>query len=205
MSEVVESEPMAEPAADEVMAGPDDVVAGPDDVSAGATAAPTPEPATVAAFVADRLRRAGVRWAFTVPGESFLPLMEAFEAVGIHVVATRHEGAAAHMAEAHAQLTGRPAVAMGTRAVGAANLAIGIHTAMADSTPMFAIVGGVETGAQGREAFQEVDLATTIGGLAKWAAAPLDAAAAAGAVDEAVVPALGGRPGPVLLAIPEDL
>ena len=76
------------------------------------------------------------------------------------------------MAEAHGQLTGRPAACLGTRAVGAANLAIGIHTARQDSTPMFALVGQVERAFRGREAFQEIDQVATIGGLAKWAAEP---------------------------------
>src|SRR6185369_16927560 len=79
-------------------------------------AAPT-EPMSVGRMFADSIRRAGVRWAFTVPGESFLGLLEGLEAVGINVVATRHEGAASFMAEAHAQLTGRPAACLGTRAV----------------------------------------------------------------------------------------
>ena len=91
---------------------------------------------------------------------------------GIRVVATRHEGGAAFMAEAHGQLTGRPAACLGTRAVGAANLAIGIHTARQDSSPMFAIVGQVERAHRGHEAFQEIDQVATIGGLAKWAAEP---------------------------------
>src|SRR6185503_12321792 len=105
----------------------------------------------------DALRSAGVRYAFTVPGESFLGLLDALGDAGIRVVATRHEGAAAFMAEAHGQLTGRPAACLATRAVGASNLAIGIHTARQDSTPMFAIVGQVERDYRGREAFQEVD------------------------------------------------
>jgi acetolactate synthase-1/2/3 large subunit len=84
------------------------------------------------------------------------------------VIATAHEGAAAFMAEAHGQLTGRPAVCLGTRAVGAANLAIGIHTARQDSTPLFRVVGQVERPLRGREAFQEIDQVGTIGGLAKW-------------------------------------
>ena len=78
------------------------------------------------------------------------------------------------MAEAHGQLTGRPAVCLGTRAVGGANLAIGIHTARQDSTPMFAVVGQVERAVRGREAFQEIDQVATLGGLAKWAAEPRD-------------------------------
>ncbi|MEW5991700.1 MAG: thiamine pyrophosphate-dependent enzyme [Chloroflexota bacterium] len=170
---------------------------------------PMPEtaagPVTVGRVIADVLRRAGVRWAFTVPGESFLGLIDGLDAAGIHVVATRHEGAAAFMAEAHAQLTGRPAACLATRAVGAANLAIGIHTATADSSPMFALVGQVERAARGREGFQEVDLVGTLGGLAKWASEPRDVGEAVAAIETAVVEATTGRPGPVLLALAEDL
>lgn len=162
-------------------------------------------PVTVGRMIADALRRAGVRWAFTVPGESFLGLMDGLTAAGIHVVATRHEGAAAFMAEAHAQLTGRPAACLATRAVGASNLAIGIHTATADSSPMFALVGQVERDSKGREGFQEVDLPGTIGGLAKWAAEPGDVQEAVEMTGRAVAEALSGRPGPVLLSIGEDL
>ena len=95
--------------------------------------APVEAPRTVGRLIADALRSAGVRYAFTVPGESFLGLLDALGDAGIRVVATRHEGGAAYMAEAHGQLTGRPAACLGTRAVGAANLAIGIHTARQDS------------------------------------------------------------------------
>ena len=133
---------------------------------------PQQGPRTVGRLIADALRSAGVRYAFTVPGESFLGLLDALGDAGIRVVATRHEGAAAFMAEAHGQLTGRPAACLGTRAVGSANLAIGIHTARQDSTAMFAIVGQVERGHRGHEAFQEIDQVATIGGLAKWAAEP---------------------------------
>jgi acetolactate synthase-1/2/3 large subunit len=162
-------------------------------------------PRTVGRLIADALRSAGVRYAFTVPGESFLGLLDALGDAGIRVVATRHEGAAAFMAEAHGQLTGRPAACLGTRAVGAANLSIGIHTARQDSTPMFAIVGQVETAHRGHEAFQEIDQVGTIGGLAKWAAEPRTVDDVAPAMAEAVRQALGGRPGPVLLSLPEDL
>ncbi|HXI45845.1 MAG TPA: thiamine pyrophosphate-dependent enzyme [Candidatus Acidoferrales bacterium] len=162
-------------------------------------------PVTVGRMVADALRRAGVRWAFTVPGESFLGLLDGLHGAGINVVATRHEGAAAFMAEAHAQLTGRPAACLATRAVGASNLAIGIHTAFADSSPLFALIGQVPRASRGREGFQEVDLATTIGGLAKWSAEPTDVAGAVASTAEAVSQALGGRPGPVLLSLSEDL
>lgn len=167
--------------------------------------APRPVPRTVAELVAEALHAAGVRIAFTVPGESFLSLLDALVRSGIRVVAMRHEGAAAFAAGAHGQLTGRPAACLATRAVGAANLAVGIHAARADSAPMFALVGDVATGARGREAFQEADLVGTIGGLAGWAARIDDAALAPGLLARAVGEALGDRPGPVLLALPEDV
>ncbi len=193
------------PPTDEVAADP----ATAPDVPGSAPEPPDPAqpelPRTVGRFIADALRTAGVRYAFTVPGESFLGLLDAFEDAGIRVIATRHEGAAAFMAEAHGQLTGRPAIALGTRAVGGANLAIGIHTARQDSTPMFVAVGQVERALRGREAFQEIDQVATLGGLAKWAGEPRDIGSVASTVAEAVSQALGGRPGPVLLSLPEDL
>jgi len=189
--EVAPPEPVAQPEP----AAPPEAVAQPEPAA----------PRTVGRMIADALRSAGVRYAFTVPGESFLGLLDALGDAGIRVVATRHEGGAAFMAEAHAQLTSRPAACLGTRAVGAANLAIGIHTARQDSAPMFALVGQVDRRDRGREAFQEADLSTTIGGLAKWSAEPQDAAAVAGIMGEAIRQALGGRPGPVLLSLAEDL
>ena len=174
------------------------------DAPAAEPAAPA-QPVSVGRMFADTIRRAGVRWAFTVPGESFLGLLEGLEGAGINVVATRHEGAAAFMAEAHAQLTGRPAAAIGTRAVGGSNLAIGIHTAFSDSSPMFAFVGQVERASRGREGFQEIDVTTTIGGLAKWAAEPTDVSSAVRAAVDAVDQAVNGRPGPVVLSVAEDL
>ncbi len=173
--------------------------------AAAETAAEPAVPVSVGRMFADSIRRAGVRWAFTVPGESFLGLLEGFEAVGINVVATRHEGAAAFMAEAHAQLTGRPAACVGTRAVGGTNLGIGIHTAYSDSSPMFAFVGQVERASRGREGFQEIDVTKTIGGLAKWSAEPTDVPSAVQAAVDAVDQALNGRPGPVVLSVAEDL
>ena len=163
------------------------------------------EPSTVAELIAATLRGAGVRIAFTVPGESFLPVLDAMEAVGIRVVATRHEGAAAFAAEAYGQLTGRPAACLGTRIVGAANLSIGIHTATADSTPMFVLVGQVDRRLRGREAFQESDLVHGVGSLAKWAGEIDDPTTAAATLEEAVRAVLEGRPGPALLSLPEDV
>nr|MBA2382721.1 hypothetical protein [Chloroflexota bacterium] len=173
--------------------------------TAGEPASETVGPRTVGRFIADALRAAGVRYAFTVPGESFLGLLEGLQAAGIRVVATRHEGAAAFIAEAHGQLTGRPAAALGTRGVGAANLAIGIHTARQDSSPMFALVGQVERSIRGREAFQEIDQATTIGGLAAHAVELTAVADVPRMVGEAVRAALVGRPGPAFVSVPEDI
>jgi acetolactate synthase-1/2/3 large subunit len=155
--------------------------------------------------VADAIAAAGVRWAFTVPGESFLGLLDALPAAGIRVVATRHEGGAAFMAEAVGQLTGQPAAVLGTRTVGASNMAIGIHTAYSNSTPLVALLGDVQRSHKGREAFQESDLVARFGGLAKWAAQIVDPAAAAAQLGEGLSLMRSGRPGPVLLALPEDV
>lgn len=177
----------------------------PENREAAATPASDASRRTVGRYIADALRAAGVRYAFTVPGESFLGLLEGLQGAGIRVVATRHEGAAAFMAEAHGQLTGRPAAALGTRAVGAANLAIGIHTARQDSAPMFALVGQVERRFRGREAFQEIDQAATIGGLASHAVELTVLADVPRQLGDAVRAAISGRPGPAFIAVPEDL
>lgn len=156
-------------------------------------------------MLAEAVTAAGVRWAFTVPGESFLGVLDALPAAGVNVVATRHEGGASFMAEAVGQLTGRPAAVLGTRAVGAGNMAIGIHTARQNSTPLVALVGQVRREFIGREAFQEADLVATVGGLAKWAGqldTPDDAARVVG---EGLSQMLSGRPGPVLFSLPEDV
>jgi acetolactate synthase-1/2/3 large subunit len=159
----------------------------------------------VARAVADAVAAAGARFAFTVPGESFLPLLDALLGAGIRPVATRHEGAAAFMAEAATQLSGRPQLLLATRTVGAANAAIGIHTARQDSTPLVALVGQVRRRDRGREAFQESELAEGIGSLAKWAAEPSSPSEAVRLTGEGLRAILHGRPGPMLLAIPEDL
>jgi acetolactate synthase-1/2/3 large subunit len=186
--------------ADEPVAAP-----APPQPAERAGAAEPVTPPTVGRYVADVLRAAGVRTAYTVPGESFLGLLEALEPAGIHVLAARHEGGAAFMAEAYGQLTGRPSLCLATRAVGAANLAIGIQTAREDSTPLFAVVGGVERRLRGRDAFQEADVVGSIGRLAKWSIEITTAADVPEAMAEAVRQALSDRPGPVLLVLPEDL
>ena len=165
----------------------------------------TGTPRTAGRLIADALAAAGVRVAYTVPGESFLPLLDGLAGAGIRVVATRHEGGAAFMAAASAALSGHPTAVLATRAVGAANLAIGLHVAHADSLPVIALVGQVERSVRGREAFQEVDLAATIGGYCRWAREVRDVAALPGIMDEALRRATSGRPGPVLLSLPEDL
>ena len=165
----------------------------------------TGTPRTAGRLVADALAAAGVRVAYTVPGESFLPLLDGLVGAGIRVVATRHEGSAAFMAAASAALSGHPTAVLGSRAVGAANLAIGLHVAHADSLPVIALIGQVERSTRGREGFQEVDLAATIGGYCRWAREVRDAAALPAILDEALRRATTGRPGPVLLSLPEDL
>src|SRR5215216_7017518 len=152
------------------------------------------------------LARAGVRRFYTVPGESFLEVLDAVEQhPALSLVSTRHESGASFMAEADAKLTGVPAVAMATRGVGASNLAIGVHTAMQDSTPMVVLLGHVETHFLGREAFQEVDLAAFYAPIAKWAATVHRADRLAEFVERGLRIATCGRPGPVMLAVPSDL
>ena len=152
------------------------------------------------------LSRAGVRRVYTVPGESFLEILDAVEQhPEMSLVSTRHESGAAFMAEADAKLTGVPAVAMATRGVGASNLAIGVHTARQDSTPMLVLLGQVESTFLGREAFQEVDLAAFYSPITKWAATVPRADRLPEFVARGLRVATSGRPGPVMLAVPSDL
>src|ERR687889_1872623 len=152
------------------------------------------------------LARAGVRRFYTVPGESFLEVLDAVEQhPQLRLVSTRHESGAAFMAEADAKLTGIPAVAMATRGVGASNLAIGVHTARQDSTPMVVLLGQVETTFLGREAFQEVDLPDFYRQITKWSATVHRADRLAEFVERALRIATSGRPGPVMLALPADV
>jgi acetolactate synthase-1/2/3 large subunit len=160
-----------------------------------------------AGYVAvDALARAGVRRLYTVPGESFLEVLDAAEvSPELSLISTRHESGAAFMAEADGKLTGVPAVAMATRGVGASNLAIGVHTARQDSTPMLVLLGQVETDFLGREAFQEVDLPAFYAPITKWSATVHRADRLAEYVARALRVATSGRPGPVMLALPADL
>ena len=204
-------EPETEPRAVDPAETPTTEAADESEMTEAADEAPPPDveaPAaarTAGRFIADALHAAGVRIAFTVPGESFLGLLDALGEAGIRVVTTRHEGGAAFMAEAYGQLTGRAAAVLATRAVGAANLSIGMHAARADSAPMFAMVGQVARRFRGREAFQEIDLAATVGRLGVYAVELDDLERVPGAMADASRHALGGRPGPVLVSMPEDL
>ncbi len=154
----------------------------------------------------DVLARAGVRRFYTVPGESFLEILDAAERhPETSLVSTRHESGASFMAEAEAKVTGGPAVAMATRGVGASNLAIGVHTAMQDSTPMVVLLGQVETDFLDREAFQEVDLPAFYAPITKWATTVHRADRLPELVARAVRVSTSGRPGPVMLALPADI
>jgi acetolactate synthase I/II/III large subunit len=158
-------------------------------------------------LLVDQLVVHGVDRAFTVPGESFLAVLDGFYDVKdkLPLVVCRHEAAAANMAEAYGKLTGRPGVALVTRGPGAAHAAIGVHTAFQDSTPMVLFVGDVGSDFRGREAFQEVDFSTMFAPLAKWAARIDDVDRIPEFVARAFQTAASGRRGPVVLALPEDM
>jgi acetolactate synthase I/II/III large subunit len=149
----------------------------------------------------------GATHAFGVPGESFLAALDALHDTtdALAFVVCRQEGGAAYMAEAYGKLTGRPGVAFVTRGPGASNAAIGIHTAQQDSTPMVVLVGQVGGDFVDREAFQEVDYRRMYGSVAKWAAQIDRPERIPEYVAHAYRLAMSGRPGPVVLALPEDM
>lgn len=157
-------------------------------------------------IIVDMLRINQCDRIFCVPGESFLPILDALvDAPEIHLVMARQEGGAAMMAEADAKLTGRPGVAIVTRGPGAANAYSGVHVAAQDSTPLVLLVGLIDTGHEGREAFQEIDIAAMFGDQAKWAAKVDDVARVPEFFNRAWATALSGRPGPVVLGLPENM
>jgi acetolactate synthase-1/2/3 large subunit len=156
-------------------------------------------------ILTDQLAIQGVRRVFSVPGESFLAALDGLHDSGIANVVCRHEGGAAMMAEATAKLTRQPGVAFVTRGPGATNASAGIHIARQDSTPLVLFVGQIERGHRDREAFQEVDYRAFFGPLAKWAAEIEDTARIPEYVSRAFHVATSGRPGPVVLALPEDM
>ncbi len=153
----------------------------------------------------DQLEVHGVEVAFCVPGESYLAALDAFHDARIRLITCRHEAAAANMAEACGKLTGRPGVCLVTRGPGATHASIGVHIASQDSTPMILLVGQVPRAFLGRDAFQEIDYERTFAGLAKWVHQAEDAARLPELVARAFSVATAGRPGPVVLALPEDV
>src|ERR1700722_9517809 len=161
---------------------------------------------TAAQAIIEILAAAGIGRLYTVPGESFLGILDAADAdPRFRVISCRHESGAAFMAEAEAKLTGLPAVAAATRGVGAANLAIGVHTAMQDSTPMIVLIGQVDTTYLGREAFQEIDLPAFYAPITKFAATIHYVKRLPDTLARAITRATSGRPGPVMLALPADV
>ncbi|HEX3371303.1 MAG TPA: thiamine pyrophosphate-binding protein, partial [Candidatus Acidoferrales bacterium] len=157
-------------------------------------------------ILADALRIHGVDRVFCVPGESYLDVLDALHDMPeIQIVVAKHEGAAANMAEADGRLTGRPGICFVTRGPGATHASVGVHSAFQSSTPMILFVGQVKRSVRGRDAFQEVDLAQCFAPLAKWTAEIHDTARIPEILMRAFQTATSGRPGPVVLSLPEDV
>lgn len=156
-------------------------------------------------ILSDHLKRRGIRRVFSVPGESFLAALDGLHESGIDNIVCRHEGGAAMMAEAHGKITGQPGIAFVTRGPGATNASSGVHVARQDSTPMILFVGQVARDHRDREAFQEVDFRAMFAPLAKWVAEIDQTDRLPEYLDRAFNVALSGRPGPVVLSLPEDM
>lgn len=157
-------------------------------------------------ILVDQLCAHGVQHIFGVPGESYLPILDAFhDRQEVRFFACRQEGGAAMMAEADGKLTHRPGVCIVTRGPGATNASLGIHIARQDSTPLILLVGQVSRTMMEREAFQEIDFRQMFGPLSKWVAQIDDPARVPEMMARAFAVATAGRPGPVVLALPEDM
>jgi acetolactate synthase-1/2/3 large subunit len=156
-------------------------------------------------ILVDALQVHGVDTAFGVPGESYLDVLDALHDSNIRFVINRQEGGAAFMAEAYGKLTGKPGICFVTRGPGATNASIGVHTAYQDSTPMILFIGQVGTDFMDREAFQEIDYRRMYGQMAKWVAQIDRADRIPEYIARAFQVATSGRPGPVVLALPEDM
>jgi acetolactate synthase-1/2/3 large subunit len=170
-----------------------------------------PRPRLAGHLLVEALIAQGIDTCFGVPGESFLAVLDGFyeHRDRIRFIACRQEGGAANMAESQGKLSGRPGVCFVTRGPGASNAAIGVHTAFQDSTPMLLFIGQVAGDQRDREAFQELDYRQFFGpgtlGMAKWAAEVHDAERLPEYIARAFHTAMQGRPGPVVLALPEDM
>src|SRR5262245_7191271 len=158
-------------------------------------------------ILVDCLKVHGVELAFCVPGESFLAVLDAlYDARDqVRLIVCRQEGGAAFMAEAYGKLTGRPGICFVTRGPGASNASIGVHTAYQDSSPMILFIGQVGGDVVEREAFQEVDYRRMFGQMAKWVAQIDRPERIPEYLSHAFHLAVSGRPGPVVLALPEDM
>lgn len=158
-------------------------------------------------ILVDQLRIHGTDTAFCVPGESYLDVLNALfdSREDIKLIVCRQEGGAAFMAEAYGKLTGKPGICMVTRGPGATNASIGVHTAYQDSTPMILFIGQVGGDVAEREAFQEMDYRRMFGQMAKWVAQIDRAERIPEMLSHAFHVAVSGRPGPVVLALPEDM
>ena len=161
---------------------------------------------TASQLLVEQLRANGVDRIFCVPGESFLHVLDALLAFPeIDVVPCRHESGAAMMAEAYGKLTGRPGVAFVTRGPGATNASAGVHVAHQDSTPLVLFIGHVERTALERDAFQEIDYKSMFSSFSKAVTCVMDARRLPEVVSRAFTLAVSGRPGPVVIALPEDI
>ena len=160
---------------------------------------------TAAEVLVDQLVIHGVRHAFCVPGESYIAALDAFHDRDIAVTVCRHESGAAIMAEAQGKATGRPGICFVTRGPGATNASAAIHIARQDSTPLILFVGQIAREMREREAFQELDYRAVFGSIAKWATEIDDPARIPELVSRAFYTATSGRPGPVVIALPEDM
>lgn len=165
-----------------------------------------PNPRTGGRILVDQLVIQGCDRIFTVPGESFLAVLDALhDSPQIQTVVCRQEGGVAFMACADGALTGRPGIAFVTRGPGATNASIGVHVAMQDSQPMILFIGDVARGDRDREGFQELDFQAMFSPMCKWAGRIDDARRIPEYIARAYATALSGRPGPVVLALPEDM
>jgi acetolactate synthase-1/2/3 large subunit len=156
-------------------------------------------------LLVDQLVLHGVDTAFCIPGESYLAVLDALHDAPVRLVVARHEAGAANMADAYGKLTGRPGICLVTRAPGATHAATGVYTAFQDSTPLVLFVGQVPRAHRGREAFQELDYDRVFGSFAKWVVEAESAQALAELVARAFHLATSGRPGPVVVSLPEDV
>ena len=159
-----------------------------------------------AQVLVDQLVVHGTDTVFCVPGESYLSVLNAFyDAHSIQLIVTRHEAGACNMADAYGKLTGKPGICFVTRGPGASHASIGVHTAMQDSTPLVLFIGQVQRNSVEREAFQEIDYRQMFGAIAKWVVQIDDAHRIPEFVARAFRTATSGRPGPVVIALPEDM